>query len=67
MNRNSSGLNSLWVLGCMLARSGVQALDSHIVVVHVAQGDLEAHAVVVACDAHTVVVGYPDDAVPDVG
>ena len=46
----------------MLARSGVQASDSHIVARYVAQLDLEAaQAVVVGRDAHTV-EGYRGDA-----
>ena len=66
-NRNSSGLNSSLVLDCTLARSGVQASDSHIVAIYVAQVDLEAaQAVVVGRDAHTV-EGYRDDAGLDGG
>ena len=49
----------------MLARSGVQASDSHIVARYVAQLDLEAaQDVVVGRDAHTV-EGYRGDAGPD--
>ena len=53
------------MLDCTLARSGVQASDSHIVAIYVAQVDLEAaQAVVVGRDAHTV-EGYRGDAGPD--